>query len=85
MRGDDQLGVGFADLNKRDRLSAIYLVAESDADYALELMRAHPSGDGSRAVGRVTDDAPSMVTLKSRIGATRIVDMFSGEQLPRIC
>jgi hydrogenase expression/formation protein HypE len=26
-----------------------------------------------------------LVTLESRIGATRIVDMLSGEQLPRIC
>ncbi|WP_289501243.1 hypothetical protein [Gloeocapsopsis sp. IPPAS B-1203] len=25
------------------------------------------------------------VTMKSKIGAQRIVDMLSGEQLPRIC
>jgi hydrogenase maturation factor len=31
------------------------------------------------------DDKPGLVTLKSRIGATRIVDTLSGEQLPRIC
>jgi len=33
----------------------------------------------------VTQTAPGLVTLESQIGATRIVDMLSGEQLPRIC
>jgi hydrogenase expression/formation protein HypE len=77
--------LGFDPLYLANEGRFVAFVGESDADHALELMRAHPSGNGSRIVGRVTDDAPSMVTLKSRIGATRIVDMFSGEQLPRIC
>ena len=36
-------------------------------------------------IGRVAASGYGGVTLKSRIGATRIVDMFTGEQLPRIC
>jgi hydrogenase expression/formation protein HypE len=33
----------------------------------------------------VTADNPGLVTLRSRIGGERVVDMLSGEQLPRIC
>jgi hydrogenase expression/formation protein HypE len=36
-------------------------------------------------IGRVTGDEPQLVTMTSAIGASRIVDMLSGEQLPRIC
>jgi hydrogenase expression/formation protein HypE len=50
----------------------------------LELMTAHPFGKGASIIGKV-GEGHSGVTLKSRIGASRIVDMFTGEQLPRIC
>jgi hydrogenase expression/formation protein HypE len=44
-----------------------------------------PLGRQACIVGTVKDDNPGLVTMRSRIGATRIVDMISGEQLPRIC
>jgi hydrogenase expression/formation protein HypE len=55
------------------------------ADRALEVMRRHEGGRDAALIGQVTNDAEGLVTLKSRIGSTRIVDMLSGEQLPRIC
>ena len=36
-------------------------------------------------LGQVVDDHPGMVTMKTAIGGSRVVDMLSGEQLPRIC
>jgi hydrogenase expression/formation protein HypE len=60
-------------------------VAESDAERALQIMRAHPMGAGSVRIGRVTDQKKPRVLLKSAIGAQRILDVPSGEQLPRIC
>lgn len=42
-------------------------------------------GDGAVVVGRVEEAADPVVLMKSRIGGTRVVDMLSGEQLPRIC
>ena len=36
-------------------------------------------------IGEVVPDHPGMVSMKTKIGGTRIVDMLSGEQLPRIC
>jgi hydrogenase expression/formation protein HypE len=77
--------LGFDPLYLANEGRFVLFVAASEADRALEVMGACTLGSGACVVGRVTEDPPAMVTLKSRIGATRIVDMFSGEQLPRIC
>jgi hydrogenase expression/formation protein HypE len=63
----------------------VSFVAPKDAEKALSLLHEHPLGDQACRIGTVTDDAAGLVTMKSRIGASRIVDMLSGEQLPRIC
>ena len=42
-------------------------------------------GEGAAVIGRVEDAADPVVLLSSRIGGTRVLDMLSGEQLPRIC
>jgi len=61
-------------------------VPEREAERAIEIMRRHPSGEGVRIIGIVNKNTnPGLVTMRSRIGASRIVDMISGEQLPRIC
>jgi hydrogenase expression/formation protein HypE len=61
------------------------VVAPAAAAAALAAMRAHPLGREAAIVGEVVADHPGRVFLRSRIGGTRIVDMLSGEQLPRIC
>ena len=63
----------------------VAFVAAADAERALALMRADPLGTGACMVGQVIPRAAAPVIMKSRIGANRIVDMLSGEQLPRIC
>jgi hydrogenase expression/formation protein HypE len=63
----------------------VAFVAAKDAERTLALMRAHPSGAEAAIIGTVTEAHPGVVQMKSRIGASRIVDMISGEQLPRIC
>jgi hydrogenase expression/formation protein HypE len=63
----------------------IAFIAAKDAERALQIMRGHAMGTGSAAIGRVAESSAPLVTLKSAIGANRILDMPSGEQLPRIC
>jgi hydrogenase expression/formation protein HypE len=63
---------------------AVFL-PERDAERALRLMRAQPSSTGACRIGQVTSQKTAKVLLKSTIGAQRILDMSSGEQLPRIC
>ena len=61
-------------------------VPAREADRALEILRRHPSGRDAQIIGSVVKDAcPGLVAMRSRIGALRMVDMISGEQLPRIC
>jgi hydrogenase expression/formation protein HypE len=63
----------------------VAFVAREDADRALAILRARPQGEGACAIGTVTAGPAGLVTMQSRIGVSRVVDMLSGEQLPRIC
>ncbi len=60
-------------------------VPPSYSENVLETMKQHPLGKESVIIGEVVADHPGLVVMKSRIGGTRIVDMLTGEQLPRIC
>ena len=61
------------------------LVAADAADRALNALRAHPLGIGAAHIGNVTSEHPGQVSMHSSVGGVRVVDMLSGEQLPRIC
>jgi hydrogenase expression/formation protein HypE len=63
----------------------VAFVPAAEAEFALEVLRAHDVSAGAVVIGKVTERPNGLVTLKSTIGATRIVDRLSGEQLPRIC
>ena len=63
----------------------IAFVPGDQADRALKILRANPLGTDASLIGTVAASPQPIVTLKSRIGATRILDLLSGEQLPRIC
>jgi hydrogenase expression/formation protein HypE len=64
----------------------IVFVPENEVGRALELLRkGSPHTAGAVEIGRVTGERGGLVKMKSRIGTTRIIDMLSGEQLPRIC
>ena len=60
-------------------------VPAAQADTALEIMQKVPVSQGSVRVGTVEESPGCTVLLQSRIGGNRVVDMLSGEQLPRIC
>jgi hydrogenase expression/formation protein HypE len=60
-------------------------VAGRDAARALALLRNLPCCRDAARIGLVTSSPAGMVTLESRIGGRRVLDMLSGEQLPRIC
>lgn len=63
----------------------VAFVAESDADLALETMRAHELGAGATLIGTVVEAHPGVVVARTGIGGTRVVDLPLAEQLPRIC
>lgn len=63
----------------------IAIVPADAADAVLHAMRANPRGENAQIVGRVTGSLPGLVTMKTPLGTSRIVDMLAGDQLPRIC
>ena len=60
-------------------------VAEADATRALEALRSNPLGADAVVLGRVIESHRGMVSMRTSLGGTRIVDLLPGDQLPRIC
>jgi hydrogenase expression/formation protein HypE len=63
----------------------IVIASAEDGGNILAKMKEHPLGKESAIIGQVRNDEPGIVVMKTSIGSSRIVDMISGEQLPRIC
>ena len=63
----------------------VAFVPGAQSDRAVEVLRSVEVSGGAVCIGRVEEKPAGLVTLKSRLGTERILDMLSGEQLPRIC
>jgi len=63
----------------------IAFVPAKDAQSALKIIRSQPVSAESCLIGRVTDSGSKLVTMKNNLGVERIIDMLTGDQLPRIC
>ena len=63
----------------------ICIVPASDVDVVLAAIKLSPYGADAAVIGHVVKDYPSMVVAKTSIGASRVVSVPVGEQLPRIC
>lgn len=63
----------------------VAFVRAEEASTVLEAMRVHPLGADARVIGRVVEGDAGLVTSRTEIGTSTIVDLPSGEQLPRIC
>ncbi len=63
----------------------IAVVQQGQADAALRVLRCHPQGSQAAIIGGVVADHAGTVVIRTELGTTRVLDMLSGEQLPRIC
>lgn len=63
----------------------IAVVRHDAAENLLEIIRRNPVGENANIIGEVLESPDGKVLLKTKIGGTRMLDMLSGEQLPRIC
>ena len=63
----------------------VALIDTDDAEGVLAKMRQDKYGKDAVMVGEVTDNYRGSVIMKTKLGPSRIVDMLSGELLPRIC
>jgi len=63
----------------------VIVVPPDEEDAALAALRAHPLGANAASIGKIGDGEAGRVTMRTRFGGERIVDMLVGDQLPRIC
>jgi len=60
-------------------------IAPRDLPEALEVLHSHNVTSEARLIGAVAKGQPGRVLLNQRLGSPRVLDLLSGEQLPRIC
>jgi len=77
--------LGFDPLYVANEGKLVAVVAPDAAQPVLQAMRRNRYGGESVIIGEVVSDHVGKVLMKTRLGAHRIVDMLSGELLPRIC
>lgn len=63
----------------------IAIVSSDLADRVVARMKRHPYGKQACVIGEVKAEPRGIVSMKTAFGGTRIVDMLTGDQLPRIC
>jgi len=77
--------LGFDPIYVANEGKLVAIVDPDDADKILAKMRENSYGGNAAIIGKITDDYAGKVIMKTKLGSSRIVDMLSGELLPRIC
>jgi hydrogenase expression/formation protein HypE len=77
--------LGFDPLYVANEGKLLAFVPPEETEALLTLIKADPLGMDACIIGGVVADHPGKVFMETRIGGSRIVDMLTGEQLPRIC
>jgi len=77
--------LGFDPLYIANEGKLVAFVSPDHVEAVLTELRNDPLGKDACIIGEVVEAPAGRVILKTRIGGTRIVDMLTGEQLPRIC
>jgi hydrogenase expression/formation protein HypE len=77
--------LGFDPLYIANEGKMIAIISNEIAEDILSEWRKKELGKEAEIIGEVISENPGTVVMKTTIGSKRIVDMISGEQLPRIC
>ncbi len=78
--------LGFDPLYIANEGCCLLFVPENQAEQTLSELRRHPLGRQAALIGRVKAKKPGgLVTLTTETGISRVLDLLTGEQLPRIC
>lgn len=77
--------LGFDPIYVANEGKVVMVVGQKDAENVLSVMRKHPLGKDASLIGEITSSHKGTAWLETVIGGKRIIDMLSGQQLPRIC
>lgn len=77
--------LGFDPLYVANEGKVVMVIGQKDAEKVLTTMQKHPLGKDASIIGEITAGHKGTAWLETVIGGKRIIDMLSGQQLPRIC
>jgi hydrogenase expression/formation protein HypE len=77
--------LGFDPLLVANEGKLICIVPADSATNVLRAIQSSPFGTSAAMIGTVVAEHPKMVVAKTAIGASRVITIPVGEQLPRIC
>jgi hydrogenase expression/formation protein HypE len=77
--------LGFDPLYVANEGKLVAIVPPNDAEKILRAMRKNRYGKEAAIIGEVGAEKAGRVVMKTALGASRIVDMLTGDLLPRIC
>ena len=77
--------LGFDPLYVANEGKVVMVVPPEDAGRIVTAMKRHPFGKKAAVVGEITDEHPGKAWLETSVGGKRMIEMLSGQQLPRIC
>ncbi len=77
--------LGFDPLYLANEGKLVVITDEADTQAVLQAMVNHPYGCDARVIGKTVSRPAGQVGLRTGIGGVRLLDMLTGDQLPRIC
>ena len=77
--------LGFDPLYMASEGKVVFIVGPDNIEKASLILKSHPLGKNGKMIGEVIEIPKGKVLLKTQIGSERILDMLTGEMLPRIC
>ncbi|HUW22446.1 MAG TPA: hydrogenase expression/formation protein HypE, partial [bacterium] len=77
--------LGFDPLYIANEGKLVAFVPERDCAKVLNVMRKNRYGKDAQIIGTVVSRHKGRVLVKTSVGGERVLDMLTGEQLPRIC
>jgi hydrogenase expression/formation protein HypE len=77
--------LGFDPLYIANEGKMIIIVPPQEAETAMAAIRSHPDGKQAAIIGEVKEKPANRVLLRTPLGSRRILEMLTGELLPRIC
>lgn len=77
--------LGFDPLYVANEGKVVMVVGKNDAEKVLQSLKRNGAGKQAAIIGEVTDTHHGRAWLQTIVGGKRIIEMLSGQQLPRIC
>lgn len=77
--------LGFDPIHVANEGKVVMVVASDDTERVLDAIKKHETGKNATIIGEITNNHIGKAWLETQVGGKRIIEMLSGQQLPRIC